>query len=115
MPGGFQDMGEHPEDAARREAMEEVGVRVELTGLLGIYVTRYERPTGWDWIQTTVYLASTDDEPILGDGEMSDCGFFDPEDLPDPRVPSHVARLRNWQSGRFWRWEGHRDAGSVEP
>lgn len=37
LPGGFIDYGETVECAAIREAFEETGLRVELTGLLGVY------------------------------------------------------------------------------
>lgn len=36
-PGGYVNRGERVEDAAMREAWEEVGLNVALTGLLGVY------------------------------------------------------------------------------
>jgi ADP-ribose pyrophosphatase YjhB (NUDIX family) len=36
-PGGAQDIGERVADTVRREVLEETGLRVEVTGLSGIY------------------------------------------------------------------------------
>ena len=36
-PGGFVDRGEHPEEAALREAWEEAGIHVAVRGVVGVY------------------------------------------------------------------------------
>lgn len=36
LPGGFQDLGETPEECARREFKEETGLEIEITRLLGV-------------------------------------------------------------------------------
>lgn len=43
MPGGFVDLGESVEDAARRECMEEMGIEVEIGELVGVYSHAGER------------------------------------------------------------------------
>jgi ADP-ribose pyrophosphatase YjhB (NUDIX family) len=37
LPGGAMDLGESMPEAAVRETLEETGVRVEITGIVGIY------------------------------------------------------------------------------
>jgi ADP-ribose pyrophosphatase YjhB (NUDIX family) len=37
LPAGFMEYGETPERCARRELLEETGLRARLTGLLGVY------------------------------------------------------------------------------
>lgn len=37
LPGGRQDVGESPSQAAVRETVEETGVRIRVTGVVGVY------------------------------------------------------------------------------
>ena len=41
LPGGFVESGEQPDQTVRRELLEESGLEIELTGLLGIWADRY--------------------------------------------------------------------------
>ena len=40
--GGFLNSGEHPKDGALREALEETGTVMKTTGLLGMYMDKYD-------------------------------------------------------------------------
>ena len=46
LPGGFVEVGETVEQAARREAAEETGLAVELAGLVGVYSDPERDPRG---------------------------------------------------------------------
>ena len=74
-PGGFVDLGESVEAAARREAHEELEIDVEITGLVGVY----SRPQ--DRVVLVVYDATLTGRPRVTP-EATEVRAFAPDDLP---------------------------------
>ena len=90
LPGGFQDFGEHPAETAIREAHEEVGLEVTLTGLIGVYLhTASER----DVRQVVTYVGIADGDPVPDPAEVTEWRWVDPESPPEPMVPQERVAL----------------------
>ncbi len=87
-PGGFVDRGEHPEQAAVREAREEAGVDVRLESLLGIY----SHPPGSPVILIVYRGTITGGEPQALD-ESLEVGLFSPAALPWSEFAFATTRL----------------------
>jgi len=99
-PSGFCDGPEHPIATAERETLEEVGLRVRVTGYLGHWVDEY-LPGGDDgvepqWCAVFYYHAV----PLGGldlsyqAGEVSDAAWFLPDELPaEPAPPGNGSRI----------------------
>ena len=81
-PGGFVDLGESVEEAAHREAQEELQIDIELTDLVGVY----SRPD--DRIVLIVFAATTTDTPRTTP-EATEVTTFKPDEIP-------------WQELAFW-------------
>jgi ADP-ribose pyrophosphatase YjhB (NUDIX family) len=84
-PGGFVDLGESVEDAARRETLEELEIDVELGPVVGVY----SRPE--DRVVLIVYAATTTQAPRTT-AEATEVRAFAPRDLP-------------WDALAFWSTE----------
>jgi 8-oxo-dGTP pyrophosphatase MutT (NUDIX family) len=94
--GGAVDPGESPAEAAIREAREEIGVEIRLGHLLDVlggpdYEVTYPNGDRVAYV-TAVYEASVvEGVPAPADGELSEVGWFTPEELST--IPlSHFTR-----------------------
>ncbi len=86
LPGGAQDLGETPEECARREFEEETGLQIRIIRLLGIFSSlRYRAITNVNrgWEVTHILFAG---EIVGGEQETSvetlEIGWFGQECLP---------------------------------
>lgn len=86
VPGGLVEPAEHPADAAVREAWEETGLVVELTGILGVYggpdlVIDYPNGDIASYVGT-IFRGRVVGGQLRPDGhEILDVGYFTREEL----------------------------------
>lgn len=79
LPGGFVDVGECLEAAARREALEETSLTVDLQVLLGCYSNPARDARGHT--VSTVYIATATGMPKAQD-DARNLQLFDPAAVP---------------------------------
>lgn len=76
LPAGYLELGESPEDGAKREAREEAGARIELEGLLAVYsITRISQ------VQL-FYRARLVDEAIVAGIESLEVRLYRWDEIP---------------------------------
>ena len=87
-PGGFVDRGEHPEEAAIRESLEEAGIQVQLDGMLGIY----NHPPGSPVVLVVYHGQVVGGEPTALD-ESLEVALFHPREIPWSELAFSTTRL----------------------
>jgi 8-oxo-dGTP diphosphatase len=93
LPGGKMEPGESIDEAAVREVMEETGLQVRITRIVGLYSKPAEGG-----------LAVTFEGEVVGGSleaanEITECGYFLPDQLPEP-VRAHLhERVADWSAG----------------
>lgn len=97
LPGGFVDYGERVEQAAVREALEETGLAVTLTGLLGVYSDPARDARGHT-VSAVFTAVAENPEDIAGNDDAEDARFFSLDALPADIVFDHRAILDDFRS-----------------
>ncbi len=80
MPSGFLEYGESPEEAALREMREEIGVHVELTGLVDVLMERGD-PRGLCLL--VVYTGRIAGGELRAGDDAAEIRFFPLDQLPE--------------------------------
>lgn len=96
---GINEPGEEPADTVVREALEEVGLQVDPVSLVRVKaddrVITYANGDQTQYLDLLFYCRAQESsaEPRVNDDESLAVGWFDPNDLPEPIVPSTVERI----------------------
>ncbi|MGY2895796.1 NUDIX hydrolase [Deinococcus sp. UYEF24] len=98
-PGGVVEPGETPMRAAVREAAEETGLEIELTGVIGVYLLQ---GGGWPDILAHLFTAEilSGTEHIVDAGEIARLEWRDLDNLPLLMVTDVEAALTDLLAGR---------------
>jgi 8-oxo-dGTP diphosphatase len=104
LPAGYCEIDEAPGITAAREAAEETGLKVEVTGLAGVYYFD-DDPRGNGLL--VVYDAEVVGGDLSSDGqETMAVEFFGPESLPQPLCGGgHDQAIEAWRRRSLDRWQ----------
>ncbi len=99
LPGGFVDYGETVENAALREAQEEVSLAVNLVEQFHVYSD--PKRDSRKHTLSIVFIATAKGKPQAAD-DAQNIAIFDLWELPDNLCFDHQAILKDYQHYRYY-------------
>jgi ADP-ribose pyrophosphatase YjhB (NUDIX family) len=85
LPGGWADVGETPRTAIEREVLEEAGLEVQVSRLIGVYdANRIEDAISVFHAYKLLFLCEVRSGQLTTSVETSDVEFFNVDELPQP-------------------------------
>jgi 8-oxo-dGTP diphosphatase len=98
LPGGFVDAGETVEQAARREALEETSLSVDLVRQFHVYSDPARDPRGHT--VSVVFIGRAEGTPSGAD-DAAEARAFRRDQLPEPLAFDHSQILADYLAGRY--------------
>lgn len=98
LPGGFVDAGETVEQAARREALEETSLSVELIRQFHVYSDPARDPRGHT--VSLVFIGRAEGTPSGAD-DAAEARAFPRDELPEPLAFDHGQILADYLARRY--------------
>jgi 8-oxo-dGTP diphosphatase len=89
LPGGSVERGELPNEAAVRETLEETGLKIEITSLVGVYGKPHRDELVF------VFTGNVIGGKLIKTSESDESRFFKLKKLPENTIPKHVERIRD--------------------
>lgn len=96
LPGGFLQVGEHPDDGAIREINEELGVKIEIIDYLGFVIDRYGQ-SGEYTLNIGIIGKIVSEVPRAAD-DAAAIKWIDPKTI----VPNRLAFINNQKFLELW-------------
>ncbi|MGH3281906.1 MAG: NUDIX hydrolase [Trebonia sp.] len=107
IPMGKQELGETVSQCAVRETVEETGITVEITGILGIYsdpghIVYYDSDGETRQEYEVILLGRPESGSPVENDEASDVGWFTVAELDGLDIhPTQWRQLRSWLDGAY--------------